>query len=202
MVSFVCRTCFYQLSLLIVLWIFSSPAASPCQFPSLLLASISPLSLNHSLLLSLSHSGSWACIYRRRGSNWTAVHSPIRELGSWGLNLSQRKATVQYFLSLCFPSALLCPVLCHSSLFNYIYLTSLLCFYISFKNKEIFVHPLSFSCVWSGGVMLVATATITLLSCGTLGLYELWPLALGLSVYRLALFWVHALSFSECPPVV
>lgn len=126
------------LSPLVLFWIFSflltlnSLAASPVSSLSLLSASISCLSL--SLSLCFSHSGSWARIYRERRSNWTAVHSPIKELGSWGLNLSQRE---QQFNISSLPSSLLSCSLPLSSLLNDICLTSLHCFYFGFNERRL-----------------------------------------------------------------
>lgn len=161
--------------------VFSSDLFSP---PFWLLISL-PLPVSFSLASFLCHSlarsppGSWACIYGEHGSNWTAVHSPIRELGCWGLNLGQQKQQFSTF-SL--------PVLC-LPLFTGIYLTSLRRFYFSLNSHCSFPLVSGSLCVWPGGVMLIATATKTPLSSSrVLGLFERWPLALCLSVCHLPLF--------------
>lgn len=101
--------------------------------------------------LTLSRSGWQACIYTVRGSNRTAVHSPITELVSGGLNLFVDNSSM-LSLRLFFQPSVLWPAL-----------SSRVCISLSVRYSPSTRFLLSLLCVWSGAVMLVTTATMSLL---------------------------------------
>lgn len=137
-----CLSCF-------LLYLFSPPFWLLISLPLPVSFSLASF-LCHSL--ARSPSGSWACIYGEHGSNWTAVHSPIRELGCWGLNLGQQKQQFSTF-SLPVVSALLCPAI-SLPVFTGIYLTSLPRFYFSLNSHCSFPLVSGSLCVWPGGCWL------------------------------------------------
>lgn len=102
--------------------------------------------------LSRSPVHGWqACIYMARGSNRTAVHSPITELVSEGLNLFAGNSST-LSLRLFFQPSVLWPAL-----------SSRFCISLSVRYSSSTRFLLSLLCVWSGAVMLVTTATMSLL---------------------------------------
>ena len=185
-----CLSCFTLLFILSSLLTLNL-SASPRQF----LYRFFPLSLSRSFSLP----GNWARIYGGRGSNWTAVQSPIRELGCWGLNLGQQK---QQFSSFSPPalSALPCslsPSLLLASIWPP-YAVSISVWTatgVFLRSLDLFVSGLEEGCWLPQQLKLLSPLS------RVLGLYERWPLAHFLSVCRLPLFWAHASSFSDSPPV-
>lgn len=84
-------------------------------------------------------------------SNQTAVHSPITELVSGGLNLFVGNSSM-LSLRLFFQPSVLWPAL-----------SSRVCISLSVRYSPSTRFLLSLLCVWSGAVMLVTTATMSLL---------------------------------------
>lgn len=101
--------------------------------------------------LTLSRSGWQACIYTVLGSKRTAVHSPITELVSGGLNLFVGNSSM-LSLRLFFQPSVLWPAL-----------SSRVCISLSVRYSPSTRFLLSLLRVWSGAVMLVTTATMSLL---------------------------------------